>query len=146
MDGHSSDTEEREVVSNWEDSPHCRLRETSPSYPTQPRASFRSAQPVSNTRPSAGGNPSRSRQQPLPVSHGSTERTDNTGTSDLAQGVETGESEELDDPVQDTVGVVVLDRLGNVASSVSSGGLGKSGTHTVIGDLVLVVLMHWWYR
>jgi isoaspartyl peptidase/L-asparaginase-like protein (Ntn-hydrolase superfamily) len=30
-----------------------------------------------------------------------------------------------DDPVQDTVGVVVLDRLGNVASSVSSGGIGK---------------------
>jgi hypothetical protein len=30
-----------------------------------------------------------------------------------------------EDPVQDTVGVVVLDRLGHVASSVSSGGIGR---------------------
>ncbi len=36
---------------------------------------------------------------------------------------------ELEDPVQDTVGVVVLDRLGHVASSVSSGGIGKLGSH-----------------
>ncbi len=35
-----------------------------------------------------------------------------------------------EDPVQDTVGVVVLDRLGHVASSVSSGGIGKLGSHT----------------
>jgi hypothetical protein len=28
------------------------------------------------------------------------------------------------------VGVVVLDRLGHVASSVSSGGIGKLGSHT----------------
>jgi hypothetical protein len=35
----------------------------------------------------------------------------------------------LEDPVQDTVGVVVLDRLGHVASSVSSGGIGKLGSH-----------------
>ncbi len=34
-----------------------------------------------------------------------------------------------EDPVQDTVGVVVLDRLGHVASSVSSGGIGKLGSH-----------------
>ncbi len=33
-----------------------------------------------------------------------------------------------EDPVQDTVGVVVLDRLGHVASSVSSGGIGKLGS------------------
>ncbi len=39
-------------------------------------------------------------------------------------------SGELEDPVQDTVGVVVLDRLGHVASSVSSGGIGKLGSHT----------------
>jgi hypothetical protein len=38
-----------------------------------------------------------------------------------------GVSEE--DPVQDTVGVVVVDRLGHVASSVSSGGIGKLGSH-----------------
>jgi hypothetical protein len=38
-------------------------------------------------------------------------------------------SGELEDPVQDTVGVVVLDRLGHVASSVSSGGIGKLGSH-----------------
>ena len=48
--------------------------------------------------------------------------------------LEDEEARELDDHVHDTVGVVVLDKMGNVAGTVSSGGIalkqpGRSAAH-----------------
>merc|ERR1719471_2347623 len=50
-------------------------------------------------------------------------RSSDGATTKMLDGSSSLVSEEEDDKVQDTVGVVVLDRSGRVASTVSSGGI-----------------------
>ena len=156
LDGLSSDPDESpRPLHPWDDSPLCDGRLANPHD---------SISPALQVAPCEGCSSQPEHTQPLVdlnrltgCASIRTERTVSSGGDIVCLEVReeeeerVREEEELDDPVQDTVGVVVLDRLGNVASSVSSGGIGKlsisifptfTGTGTVCnGENTLYLLL-----